>query len=213
MNNSKLWLMTLLALCLATAAWAQPTVDPQQAYEDSIRQIELKRKSELALEYQARLNIVSQYNAQIDAAIANKDLVEHRLNMNANSIAVKPVGAYNRNVYFYYDAAPGATVKKVIVFTIYGKDKDYQEYLFDDEGNLYKVNHMPSMTDPATARAYYYENEKLAMYTKDGGKVFGADEVDGFDENAFQESVNWLNKAAEYTAIFQLMRAIEPKQK
>ncbi|MGB0985124.1 MAG: hypothetical protein ACPG19_13825 [Saprospiraceae bacterium] len=208
MKNIQKLSSIVIFLLVSVVAFAQPGSDVQKSYQDSIKQLEMKRRSNMALEYQAKLNVVSQYNANIDMAIANKDLVEHRLNMNATNKAIVKVGKYNRNVSFFHDEKK--SIKKIIILTTYGSDQDYQEFLFDDRGLVYKVSHMPDMSNPLTTKAFYYEDEKLSLYTKDGGKVFGADDVNSFDEDAFQEGVDWLNKAAGYTALFKLMGSLEP---
>lgn len=210
MKNIQVLFSVLVMMLVSVFAFAQP--DAKKAYQDSIKQAEMKRKSELALEYQAKLNIVNQYSSSIDAAIQNKDLVEHRMNLNAGSKILKGQGQYNRNVYFYFDNSSGAAqLKKIIVYTIFNKEtRDYREFVFNENEQVYKVNHMPDMSAPKTAKAFYYEDEKLSIYTKDGGKVFGVDDVATFDEDALKEGVDWLNKAAGYTALFKLMKSIEP---
>lgn len=208
MKNIQILSSIVVFLLVSVFAFGQPKSDIQKSYQDSLKQVEMKRRSNLALEYQAKLNVVSQYNATIDMAISNQDLVEHRLNMNTTGKSIDKVGKYNRNISFYHGS--DKTIKKIIVLTTYGSDQDYQEFLFDDRGLVYKVSHMPDMTNPMTTKAFYYDDEKLSLYTKDGGKVFGADDVSSFDEDAFQEGVDWLNKAGGYTALFKLMGSIEP---
>lgn len=210
MKNIQLLFSVLVMVCVSFSAFAQP--DAKKAYEDSLKQAELKRKSELALEYQAKLNIVNQYSASIDLDIQNKKLIEHRLNLNASSKVIKGQGQYNRNAYFYFDNNEGiAQLKKIIVFTIFNKEvNDYREFVFNENEQLYKVNHMPDMSTPKTAKAFYYEDGKLSIYTKDGGKVYGVDDISGFDEDALKEGVDWLNKAAGYMALFKLIKSIEP---
>ncbi len=205
-----LFSVLVLVLITTTAFGQRQPNTTKKDYQDSLKQLDLKRKTELANEYQAKLNIVNQYSSAIDLAIQNKTLVEHRLSMNANNRPIDGVGKYNRNVYFYYDNTQNNTLKKIIVFTIFGKERnDYQEFVFNEEEKVYKVNHTPDMSNGKTSRSFYYEDEKLTIYTKNGGKVYG---IDGgnFDEDALQESVDWLNKAAGYSALFKLMRSIEP---
>lgn len=212
MKNIKTVFSVLVFTLIATMAFAQPT-DLKKQYQDSLKQVELKRKTDLANEYQAKLSIINDYSSAIDIAIQNKDLVEHRLNMNATNKVVVGSGQYNRNVYFYYEPT-GHELKKVIVFTIFnGDQRDYQEFVFNENGMVYKVQHLPDMSNAKTAKAFYYEDEKLSLYTKDGGKVFGADDVSSFDEDAFQESVEWLNRSAGYVALFKLMKSVEPANK
>lgn len=208
MKNIQKLSSIVVFLLVSVFVFGQPTSDVQKSYQDSLKQVEMKHKSNMALEYQAKLNVISQYNATIDMAIANEDLVEHRINMNTRSKAVAKIGKYNRNISFFHDTEKA--VKKIIILTTYGAEQDYQEFLFDDRGLVYKVSHMPDMSNPMTTKAFYYEDEKLSLYTKDGGKVFGADDVSSFDEDAFKEGVEWLNKAAGYTALFKLMGSIEP---
>ena len=180
-------------------------------YLDSLKQVELERKSAKAIEYQQNLEMVNEYNTEIDLNIANKAYVTHRLNLNANNNPVPGVGKYNQNVTLYFsNEGNQQNLKKIIIRTVLGGDQSYQAFLFNEEGTVYKVTHMPDMSKPETAKSFYYRQEKMFMYTKDGGQVFGADDVDTFDEDAFKESVDWLNKAANYQALFNIMKSIEP---
>ena len=52
--------------------------------------------------------------------------------------------------------------------------------------------------------------EHHCLFLMKSGKVYGADDVDTFDEDSFKESVEWLNKAANYQAMFKIMKSIEP---
>lgn len=182
-------------------------------YLDSLKQVELERKSAKAIEYQQNLEMVNEYNSEVDLNIANKAYVTHRLNLNATNNPVPGVGKYNQNVTLYFaNEGNQQNLKKIIVRTVKGGDHSYQSFLFNEEGTVYKVTYMPDMSKPQTAKSFYYRLEKMFMYTKDGGQVFGADDVDTFDEDAFKESVDWLNKAANYQALFRIMKSIEPTE-
>lgn len=181
-------------------------------YLDSLKQVELERKSAKAIEYQQNLEMVNEYNQEINNNIESKAYVSHRLNLNATNNPVPGIGKYNQNVTLYFaNEGNQQNLKKIIVRTVIGGDEfSYQEYLFNEDGTVYKVTYMPDMSKPQDAKSFYYRLEKMFMYTKDGGQVFGADDVDTFDEDAFKESVDWLNKAANYQALFNIMKSIEP---
>jgi hypothetical protein len=180
-------------------------------YLDSIKQVELERRSAKAMEYQLKLETVNEYNQEVDMNIQNKVYVVHRLNLNANNNPIPKIGKYNQNIMLYFQNEGGAqNLKKIIVMTTQEDNMAYQEFLFNQDNSVYKATSMPDMSKPATAKAFYYEQEKLVMFTKNGGQVYGADDVDTFDEDAFKEGVDWLNKAANYQAMFKIMKSIEP---
>ena len=208
MKNIRAIACLVVLLCASSAVFGQKG---KSDYLDSLKQVDLERKSARAMEYQLRLETVNEYNQEIDMNIQNKAYISHRLNLNANNTPVPKIGKYNQNVTLYFNNEGGAqNLKKIIVMTIQGENRAYQEFLFNQDNTVYKATTMPDMSDANTAKAFYYEQEKMVMYTKDGGKVYGADDVDTFDEDSFKESVDWLNKAANYIALFKIMKSIEP---
>lgn len=211
MKNTKILFGLMVLMSVAFSSFGQKA---SSDYLDSLKQLKLEQRSAKAMEYQQRLEMVNQYNQSIDLDIQNKALIEHRLNLNSKSLPMPVIGIYNQNVNFYFDSKGGdQSLKKIIVMTIFSGDKrSYQEFLFSEEGTVYKVTTMPDMSDGKTAKAFYYEQEKMVMYTKDGGQVYGADDVDNFDEDAFKESVDWLNKAANFQALYRIMKSIEPSR-
>ena len=208
MKNIRAIACLVVLLCASSAVFGQKG---KSDYLDSLKQVDLERKSARAMEYQLRLETVNEYNQEIDMNIQNKAYISHRLNLNANNTPVPKIGKYNQNVTLYFNNEGGAqNLKKIIVMTIQGENRAYQEFLFNQDNTVYKATTMPDMSDANTAKAFYYEQEKMVMYTKDGGKVYGADDVDTFGEDSFKESVDWLNKAANYIALFKIMKSIEP---
>ena len=209
MKNIKIITCLVVLLSASSAMFGQKA---KSDYLDSLKQVDLELKSARAMEYQLKLETVNEYNQEIDMNIQNKSYISHRLNLNANNSPVPKIGKYNQNVTLYFNNEGGAQVlKKIIVMTIQGDNRGYQEFLFNQDNSVYKATSMPNMSDPSTAKAFYYEQEKMVIYTRNGGKVFGADDVDTFDEDSFKESVDWLNKAANYKALFKIMKSIEPE--
>lgn len=209
MKNIKVITCLVILLSASFVTFGQKA---KSDYLDSLKQVELERKSAKAMEYQLKLETVNEYNQEVDMNIQNKAYISHRLNLNANNNPVPKIGKYNQNVTLYFQNEGGAqNLKKIIVMTIQGDNRSYQEFLFNQDNTVYKATTMPDMSKPAGAKAFYYEQEKMVMYTKDGGQVFGADDVDTFDEDSFKESVEWLNKAANYQALFKIMKSIEPE--
>lgn len=186
----------IVFLAATTLAFAQP--------KDSTGEQKVKEQMTLLNQYIA-------YNSEIDASIAKNQYLQHRLNLNANSDNVPGVGAYNKTAIVYFEAQ-GQTylLKKIIILTIKGSNQAYTEFLFDPNQKLYRLTHTPNMgsSDASANKAFYYDNEQMVLYTKEG-IVYDTKE---YDQNAFQESVDWLNKAEEYRLIFQSISRVLPAE-
>ncbi len=114
MNFRFLFFTFLAILSVSVSVQAQETVDQQ-------------------------LQMITTQNNTINTAIGEGKYYLHRLTINANSEKVwGNISKYQENVNFYFDMRNGlAILYKVIVSADITNRQSYNDYLFDESGNLW----------------------------------------------------------------------------
>ncbi|MBK9458935.1 MAG: hypothetical protein KA783_00015 [Chitinophagales bacterium] len=178
MNFRFLFFTFLAILSVSVSVQAQETVDQQ-------------------------LQMITTQNNTVNTAIGEGKYYLHRLTINANSEKVwGNISKYQENVNFYFDMRNGlAILRKVIVSADITNRQSYNDYLFDESGNLWLAYANNDITIPDKGARYYFFNKQLINTYYNEKSV----EPKDFSTEDQQRGVEMLEKANAYKKSFDAL--------
>lgn len=147
-----------------------------------------------------QLQMITTQNNNVNTAIGEGKYYLHRLTINANSDKVwGNISKYQENVNFYFDMRSGiAILRKVIVSADVTNRQSYNDYLFDESGNLWLSYSNYDIAKPEKgSRNYYFNKQLISAYYDE--KSIDAKEFSTEDQ---QRGVEMMEKATAYKKAF-----------